>query len=1064
MKYVFKVLFTTSIFISSLLSVDIELNGTQTLLSGTDCSIAKYRFGTNANYNNKGLDIILEVLSEDNDYRGGSCIGIQNNVISFHLRDTDQNENVAYMDVKITIVEKDTLTPVITDQIAITNFDLDNSPNYTGTDDVYYKDTSNTYLSSQSNIVLSTGSFHNQYTTKLKGQNSGNCSDSATLTTLECRGAALWEKKSTIYARVQNDNAYGTQSTRNKTAHRLIQFSFEYKDIAPLLNKDYGDAPLSYGTPSHAISDLYLGASIDKDINSYHSNNAMGDDTTEEDDEDGVTLNNGDALDGAFLALDSSHTLKITASNAGHLNAWIDFNIDGDFDDVGEQIFDAKALSAGENSLAFNISDNLTTKKETYIRFRFSSNSNLNNTQIANDGEVEDYMIKFGSDSIRGTFNIERTNSQEHQINTNDRNAWYTQIVGRDFDYSLVFYKEDFSAEQKMPEMNLKIELIDEDSNTTLYTRYAHVLKESKSIRIDVTNPADDLAALLATKKAIFRITYAINPDDSIKEDTCSNDYKACLEAQPLTRTNYAKDNFSIRPESFYISIADKNTERTNSRTPNAKLTMAAGYDYNLTVKATKYKSTDASKGYTKRIDSSFPFNKNSMTAWNDTSDIKESIQFENGIFTNPDFHHDNVGKYTLSIPDDTSWTKVDQENGDCKVGEATSSKTPNEKSGCNIKQARFPIALTYYPDHFEVVVTLTNLPSSGHDGFIYMNSLSADKNVAIAFNGTITAKSENNVTTTNFIAGCMATELVLDLNASQVSTSGTDTQIVATDGKKNVNFSRFVRFNNQGEYSKENNLVKISNNLTIAQNNFLPVNKGSISLDMRYNLNKYLNAPVNPIQVTFNTLSTSSVPASSMSHDKLNPMHIPTGSTTFVNNLKQFYYAKVVSDRQRYPQVNTNLNPTVVTPLNVDIYCLSNIINYCTDRDIHLNGNSEGTTRDQNGWFISRHHRGDLDGSVTSLVKNNNILSIAPAEGNNINITIPNGHNPSPSAIFTSCAPIDNSIVTIGTSPALAVNPDSSYEVSCTQNQPSSWAGTGETGHTISTTPNIDKNNKIHW
>ena len=69
----------------------------------------------------------------------------------------------------------------------------------------------------------------------------------------------------------------------------------------------------------------------------------MGDDTTEEDDEDGVTLNNGDALDGAFLALDSSHTLKITASNAGHLNAWIDFNIDGDFDDVGEQIFDAKA-------------------------------------------------------------------------------------------------------------------------------------------------------------------------------------------------------------------------------------------------------------------------------------------------------------------------------------------------------------------------------------------------------------------------------------------------------------------------------------------------------------------------------------------------------------------------------------------------------------------------------------------------------------------------------------------------------------------------------------------------
>ena len=43
----------------------------------------------------------------------------------------------------------------------------------------------------------------------------------------------------------------------------------------------------------------------------------------------------------------------MTASAAGALDAWIDFNADGDFGDAGEQIFAAQPLAAGANPLAY---------------------------------------------------------------------------------------------------------------------------------------------------------------------------------------------------------------------------------------------------------------------------------------------------------------------------------------------------------------------------------------------------------------------------------------------------------------------------------------------------------------------------------------------------------------------------------------------------------------------------------------------------------------------------------------------------------------------------------------
>ena len=79
---------------------------------------------------------------------------------------------------------------------------------------------------------------------------------------------------------------------------------------------------------------------------------------------------------------------------AGYLNAWIDFNQDGDWADDGEQIFTDLYLLNGtlHTGLTFTIPDEIPNGN-TYARFRICSQEGLSYTGAADDGEVEDYMI-----------------------------------------------------------------------------------------------------------------------------------------------------------------------------------------------------------------------------------------------------------------------------------------------------------------------------------------------------------------------------------------------------------------------------------------------------------------------------------------------------------------------------------------------------------------------------------------------------------------------------------------------------------------------------------------------
>ncbi|WP_428310802.1 GEVED domain-containing protein [Hydrocarboniphaga sp.] len=164
------------------------------------------------------------------------------------------------------------------------------------------------------------------------------------------------------------------------------------------IGTDYGDAPAPYPTvvadngARHFINTdgPYLGSSIDAETDGQPNSGATGDDIAGSDDEDGVTL----------PKLKPGTKAKVTVvatapSGTAQLDAWIDFNADGDWSDEGEQIFAKIVVSNGTNTLKFPVPD-AATLGLTYARFRLSpaDTGTVKATGKVIFGEVEDYIVK----------------------------------------------------------------------------------------------------------------------------------------------------------------------------------------------------------------------------------------------------------------------------------------------------------------------------------------------------------------------------------------------------------------------------------------------------------------------------------------------------------------------------------------------------------------------------------------------------------------------------------------------------------------------------------------------
>ena len=178
--------------------------------------------------------------------------------------------------------------------------------------------------------------------------------------------------------------------------------------IKLLVPFDYGDAPdplypslnASNGARHQLGNGVFLGNCVDSDPGVMAGGGPLGgmatkDDTsvdtpaygacTAGDDEDGVTISTLDL--GA-----SGVSVDVTASAACRLNAWIDWNGDGNWAGAAEKIFTNVQLNAGVNKLSVNVPP-FAVVGDSYARFRCSTIGNDGITGEAADGEVEDYKV-----------------------------------------------------------------------------------------------------------------------------------------------------------------------------------------------------------------------------------------------------------------------------------------------------------------------------------------------------------------------------------------------------------------------------------------------------------------------------------------------------------------------------------------------------------------------------------------------------------------------------------------------------------------------------------------------
>ncbi|MCP3870288.1 MAG: DUF11 domain-containing protein, partial [Gammaproteobacteria bacterium] len=175
-------------------------------------------------------------------------------------------------------------------------------------------------------------------------------------------------------------------------------------DTVPVVAYDYGDvADPSYPTldssdgARHKVTEdatVYLGTCVDTEHDGLQSPNADGDDEgiatmtvggCTHDDEDGVT-ETSDVIQGVDATID------VVANEACALSAWVDFNGNGSFES-GEAIFTDEALTAGTNSLTYSVPAS-AVPGDTGVRYRCATETGLQPTGMAEDGEVEDYMIE----------------------------------------------------------------------------------------------------------------------------------------------------------------------------------------------------------------------------------------------------------------------------------------------------------------------------------------------------------------------------------------------------------------------------------------------------------------------------------------------------------------------------------------------------------------------------------------------------------------------------------------------------------------------------------------------
>ncbi|MAG75665.1 MAG: LruC domain-containing protein [Colwelliaceae bacterium] len=179
--------------------------------------------------------------------------------------------------------------------------------------------------------------------------------------------------------------AYGPSSGNNDGARCATAPIVDESEPATV---DYGDAPDSYRTSlsnngaRHSIGSNYLGSKIDAEYtaNTYPSS----DDLTGSNDDDGVAF-----ITPLIAGMNS--LIQVTTTGSGYVNIWVDFNQNGEFDELEKLVTD---YYMSDESHVFMVDTPIdAVAGNTWSRVRLSMDPGIIAYGGVTDGEVEDYSV-----------------------------------------------------------------------------------------------------------------------------------------------------------------------------------------------------------------------------------------------------------------------------------------------------------------------------------------------------------------------------------------------------------------------------------------------------------------------------------------------------------------------------------------------------------------------------------------------------------------------------------------------------------------------------------------------
>jgi len=648
----------------------------------------------------------------------------------------------------------------------------------------------------------------------------------------------------------------------------------------------------------------------------------------------------------------------------------------------------------GTNGGTFNPNDTVYAKYKTTINTVQSFNLSYQTSYIFNiagqqfnfDGPLPkctDFNNTIQALAPIGSFNVVHdgfTGTTDPIIQTDPKNALYTQIVNQPF--------------------TVKILALDADKTTLKpYTGDLNVaIIETPSYTGDTTTDNSLCATAIGGSSSGF-ITIPFSNDSSV---TRSFTYPSAsknvsfgikyLDSNGTAGYVCSRDKFAVRPDKFDFNITGTVPHK-------------AGKNYLINFSALDFNNT-SSADYNETVGSSFKVDINETKTGCSTGDFNQSLNttwsFLNGnkAITSK---YSEVGIIKITIKDSNdshSFAYVDHDD----TPDSQRLITPYDKN------------ISFTPDHFDINATLVD----GGQKFTY---LSNDLNMSTILNIDVTAKTENNTTTTNYNSACYAqnTDYNISYGNLTITPANALTRILymetntSTEGNNSIN--------------SDINLTDINSSIFSTDNN------GTGSIHIKINFDRNASRAVNPFDLNITDINVTD-----------------TNNTKGNQSLDQnttFYYGRVHSRDYRFKGLSG------IATIYYEVYSDQN---KTVRNSFDINGSESVNSIN---WYTNTLHNNLFEGNVTKYSSIGGVKFESNTNNTTNSAHLSNVANGTETIDVTAPKTPYKDKIDMNSSSWLIYNP-TDFMVEFYKK--GSWAGQGKLGKTVDLNVSTIQNQRIDW